>query len=240
MKESFSKGALELLNSNDKKKYYVYRLVDPRTLHTFYVGKGCGNRVFDHAKAAAQLISKDEDMVSLKYQLISEIIASGKDVVCFIHRWGLSQSTAFEVEAALIDCYPGLTNIQSGHGDERGLISVDDFERMCNLQEYQEPNEDYIIIKTSKGAIYANGSLYEATRRSWPADLNRAKRYKYVLSVINSIVMEVYTVDRWYKDGDRIAFEGKETKDSISSLKGMLIPSKYRKKGMARPFLYKR
>ena len=240
MKESFSKGALELLNSNDKKKYYVYRLVDPRTLHTFYVGKGCGNRVFDHAKAAKELISEDEDMVSLKYQLISEIIASGKEVVCFIHRWGLSQSTAFDVEAALIDCYPGLTNIQSGHGDERGLISVDDFERMSNLQEYQEPNEDYIIIKTSKGAIYANGSLYEATRRSWPADLNRAKRYKYGLSVINSIVMEVYKVDRWYKDGDRIAFEGKETKDSISSLKGMLIPFKYRKKGMARPFLYKR
>ena len=114
MKESFSKGALELLNSNDKKKFYVYRLVDPRTLHTFYVGKGCGNRVFDHAKAAKELISEDEDMVSLKYQLISEIIASGKE------------------------------------------------------------------------------------------------------------------------------FEGKETKDSISSLKGMLIPFKYRKKGMARPFLYKR
>ena len=179
-------------------------------------------------------------MVSLKYQLISEIIASGKEVVCFIHRWGLSQSTAFDVEAALIDCYPGLTNIQSGHGDERGLISVDDLERMSNLQEYQEPDEDYIIIKTSKGAIYANGSLYEATRRSWAADLNRAKRYKYVVSVINSIVMEVYRVDRWYTDGDRIAFEGKETKDPISSLKGMLIPFKYRKKGMARPFLYKR
>ena len=28
--------------------YYVYRLVDPRDNKTFYVGKGCGNRVFNH------------------------------------------------------------------------------------------------------------------------------------------------------------------------------------------------
>jgi hypothetical protein len=240
MNDFFSKGALEKLNSNGNNKYYVYRLVDPRTYHTFYVGKGCDNRVFMHAKAAKELISNEENADSLKLQLISEILATGKEVVCFIHRWGLSQKAAYEVEAALIDCYPGLTNIQSGHDNERGMISVEDFEKISNLQEYQEPTEDYIIIKTSKGAIEANGSLYEATRRSWVADINKAKKYKYVLSVINGIVKEVYEADSWYNDGDRIAFNGKETTDAISSLKGLLIPAKYRKKGMARPFLYKK
>ena len=240
MIDSFSKGALDKLNSNGINKYYVYRLVDPRTFHTFYVGKGCDNRVFMHAKAATALVSEDEDAESLKLKLISEILASGKEVICFIHRWGLSQKTAFEVEAALIDCYPGLSNIQSGHDNERGMISVEDFEKTSNLHEYQEPSEDYIIIKTSKGAIEANGSLYEATRRSWKADINKAKKYKYVLSVINGIVKEVYEVDNWYKDGERIAFKGKETKDAISSLKGTIIPEKYRRKGMARPFLYKK
>lgn len=239
MIESFSKGAIDKLSSNGKNKYYVYRLVDPRTFHTFYVGKGCDNRVFMHAKAAKELVSNEEDADSLKLQLISEILAAGKEVVCFIHRWGLSKTTAFEVEAALIDCYPGLTNIQSGHDNERGMVSVEDFEKMSNLHEYQEPEDDYIIIKTSKGAIEANGSLYEATRRSWAADLNRAKKYKYVLSVINSIVKEVYVVKKWYDDGGRIAFEGIPTNDNISSIKGTLIPAKYRKKGMARPFLYK-
>jgi hypothetical protein len=193
-----------------------------------------------HAKAAKELISNEENADSLKLQLISEILATGKEVVCFIHRWGLSQKAAYEVEAALIDCYPGLTNIQSGHDNERGMISVEDFEKISNLQEYQEPTEDYIIIKTSKGAIEANGSLYEATRRSWVADINKAKKYKYVLSVINGIVKEVYEADSWYNDGDRIAFNGKETTDAISSLKGLLIPAKYSKKGMARPFLYKK
>ena len=239
MIDSFSIGALERLNSNRDNKYYVYRLVDPRTFHTFYVGKGCDNRVFMHAKAAKELISNEEDAKTLKLQLISEILAAGKEVICFIHRWGLSKTTAYEVEAALIDCYSGLTNIQSGHYSERGMISVEDFEKMSNLHEYQEPEEDYIIIKTSKGAIEANGSLYEATRRSWVADLNRAKEYKYVLSVINSVVKEVYIVKNWYPDGERIAFEGAPTNDIISSVKGKLIPAKYRKKGIARPFLYK-
>jgi hypothetical protein len=31
--------------------FYVYRLIDPRNGETFYVGKGRGNRVFDHARA---------------------------------------------------------------------------------------------------------------------------------------------------------------------------------------------
>ena len=240
MTDSFSKGALDKLNSNGNNMYYVYRLIDPRTFQTFYVGKGCGNRIFDHAKAAKALISKDEDADSLKLKLISEILASGKEVICIIHRWGLSQKTAFEVEAALIDCYPGLTNIQNGHDNERGMVTVKDFEKLSNLNEYQEPEEDYIIIKTSKGAIEANGSLYEATRRSWKADINKAMKYKYVLSVIHGIVKEIYAVDKWYPDGDRIAFVGRETNDKISSLKETLIPAMYRKKGMARPFLYKK
>ncbi len=31
-------------------KHYVYRLIDPRNGETFYVGKGQGNRVFQHIK----------------------------------------------------------------------------------------------------------------------------------------------------------------------------------------------
>ena len=120
------------------------------------------------------------------------------------------------------------------------MVSVKDFEKLSSLYEYQEPEEDYIIIKTSKGAIEANGSLYEATRRSWKADIDKANKYKYVLAVINGIVKEIYAVDKWYPDGDRIAFVGRETNDKISSLKETLIPAMYRKKGMARPFLYKK
>jgi hypothetical protein len=34
----------------EKLGFYAYRLIDPRTGETFYVGKGKGNRVFQHAR----------------------------------------------------------------------------------------------------------------------------------------------------------------------------------------------
>lgn len=230
-----------VLNSSsyDNKKYYVYRLVDPRTLQTFYVGKGCGDRVLQHIKDATTLINKDEDSTSLKIQQIAEILSTGKQVIPIIHRRGMTERQAFEVEAALIDCYPGLTNIQSGHNSERGVISLEDLCSLFSITEYSEPKEKYIIIKTTTNAIASNGGLYEATRRAWRGNLEKAKKYKYVLSVVNGIVREVYEANWYQYNPDRIAFDGEVSHDPISSLKGKLIPKKYRKKGNANPFLYK-
>lgn len=238
---------MDEFNFSSNRKFYVYRLVDPRTLQTFYVGKGCGNRAFQHVKNVQSLINNnnDDDVVSLKSQQIADILAAGKNVIIIFHRRGLTEREAFEVEGALIDCYPGLTNRQDGHGSaQRGLISADDLTALQNAVDYTEPDDDYIIIKTTPAAVQNNGSLYEATRRAWRADLKKAKRYKYVVAVINGIVREVYEVDHWYvfnpSVNNRIAFDGKETKDSISSLKGKRIPSYYRQKGQANPFMYKK
>ena len=115
-----------------KRNYYVYRLIDPRTYQTFYVGKGKGDRVFQHVKDAKSLISKDEDELSLKISLILDIIASGKQVIIVIHRRGLTNKEALEVEAALIDCYPGLTNVQRGHGYDRGAITIEDLKNLLS------------------------------------------------------------------------------------------------------------
>src|SRR4051794_29891847 len=87
---------------------YVYRLIDPRNGETFYVGKGRGNRVFAHIRAE-ESISGDE--LDNKLARIREIRLSGLEVGHVIHRHGMDDATAFEVEAALMDAYPGLTNI---------------------------------------------------------------------------------------------------------------------------------
>ena len=64
MKESFSKGALDKLNSNGNNKYYVYRLIDPRSFQTFYVGKGWVIESLIIPKAAMTLISvKGKDLL---------------------------------------------------------------------------------------------------------------------------------------------------------------------------------
>ena len=41
----------------DQLQYYVYRLIDPRTGQTFYVGKGKGNRVFAHVNDALKILT---------------------------------------------------------------------------------------------------------------------------------------------------------------------------------------
>ena len=105
--------------------YYVYRLIDPRDGQTFYVGKGKGNRVFNHVYDALNgHYEENEDATSAKIKQIREIRNSGLEVIHIIQRWGIKdEKTAFEVESAIIDCFPGLTNIQSGHHDDFGVIN---------------------------------------------------------------------------------------------------------------------
>ena len=224
---------------------YVYRLIDPRDFQTFYVGRGVGNRVFHHAKDELNHFEDDEDELTTKLQQIREIRLSGKEIICVIHRYGLTKEQAMEVESALIDCYPGLTNLISGYGSDRGVITAEDLQTTFERPIYEEPNDiDYVIIKTTNNVVQmSQGNLYEATRRAWRADLERAKKIKVVLSVIGGIVREVYEVDEWYQstEPNRIEFYGKPAIDEIANIfKGKMIPEYYRKKGMSSPFLYKK
>ena len=82
-------------------QYYVYRLIDPRDGQAFYVGKGKGNRVFDHASQQMEISNApdvDEDETSLKLRTIGEIRAAGLEVLHIVHRHGMDDKTSFEVE----------------------------------------------------------------------------------------------------------------------------------------------
>ena len=71
------------------------------------------------------------------------------------------------------------------------------------------------------------------------------RQYKYVLSVINGIVKEVYEVEKaeWHSSAiekDRIEFDnnGRIANDHIwRDLIGKKIPSDYRRKGMSNPVI---
>ena len=95
-----------------KIQHYVYRLIDPRNGETFYVGRGQNNRVFDHARGELT-----DESGSQKMSRIREIKLSGLKVSHVIHRHGMDKPTAKDVEAALIEAYPGLTNIMGGDGN---------------------------------------------------------------------------------------------------------------------------
>jgi hypothetical protein len=105
---------------------------------------------------------------------------------------------------------------------------------------YAEPNFDYVIIKTKHDMVLRKGSLYEATRSKWHAG-DKIAQYSFVLSVIDTVVQQVYVAERWQKSGDRWEFFGREaTGEAYQCLIGKRIPEKYRKKGMASPVVYKK
>ena len=84
----------------------MYRLTDPRNGETFYVGKGRGNRIFDHARGEVSTTGSPEtddaeDATDLKLQRIKEIKAAGLAVGQIVHRHGIEQeAVAYEIEAA--------------------------------------------------------------------------------------------------------------------------------------------
>ena len=109
---------------SEQLKAYVYLLIDPRDGEVFYVGKGNGSRVFAHALDALG----DEESASDKLDRIREIHAAGQKVEHQLLRFGLTDRTAFEVEAAAIQLLgmDELTNKVEGHHVwRRGRMTTD-------------------------------------------------------------------------------------------------------------------
>ncbi|GHS93480.1 hypothetical protein AGMMS50276_04100 [Synergistales bacterium] len=258
----FSSGVSQNIGS------YVYRLIDPRDGSTFYVGKGKGDRVFAHVKDAFRpgdglIDEENEDDVSLKLATIRAIIAAGLDVIHIIHRHGMDNDTAFEVEAALIDVYQGLANEIGGHGSaDRGPMNV---QQIDNLYKAKEINPDFdgyhcVIVKIRQATINNNdGNVYQAARRAWRIVRSKWDKLEpelkdghdhYVLAVVNGIVRAVYKNPTWSvysldPKGNPYRYEFTDTapvitgKDQPANVQWLdnRIPSDFTRQGLADPFL---
>jgi hypothetical protein len=165
-------------------------------------------------------------------------------VIHVIHRFGMTENEALEVEAALIDVYAGLTNIQSGINPKRGMMAAETWRSLQEMEVYAEPETEYILIKVRSAVLAQNcNNLYETTRKAWRADLNKAQNYRYVLAAVDGIVKGVFTELTWNDsiETNRIEFTGKECLETwVKEVIGKKIPEQYRKKGAANPFMYKK
>ena len=201
--------------------YYVYALVDPSNGKIFYIGKGKGNRVFDHANGALESDAKSE-----KIETIKAIQKAGKEVEHVIVRHGIDEKTAYEVESALIDLltYPKfnletfLANDVAGHHQwERGIKTVDEIEQTY-AAEPLVINPDDRILGVNLNRSYRKGKdIYEITRGWWKLSANRIKNVNVVLGICNGIVRGVYCPERWEQASDRPdrwGFIGEEIKGS--------------------------
>lgn len=185
----------------DTLKYYVYCLVDPRDKCIFYIGKGLGNRVFDHAKDA---ISCDDK--TLKLDKIREILSIGLNVEHYIIRHGLdSEREAYNIESTIIDLLTYskfntstfLTNIVAGHHQwNEGIKTTNEIIQLYRCQKLVlRPGHTLLMVnlnqtynqKNSKGE-YVRPNLYESTRKYWHLNKKIADNVDYVLGVYKGIV----------------------------------------------------
>ena len=176
---------------------YVYRLVDPRSGETFYVGKGTGNRVCDHVNGSLAANQNDddvEDSVSLKIQQIQDIHNAGLSVIHIIHRHGMDDECCLEVEAALIDAYPGLTNIQTGNGSsDRGSRHINEIVSQYTKAEANFGKYKVILININRtGTSPSSFSIYDQVRHAWKVNVARAIKADFICATEKGLILEVY------------------------------------------------
>ena len=221
----------------EKIGYYVYVLKDPRNSEIFYIGKGKGNRVFQHVSCALET-EDDSD----KLNLIREILNEGKNVEYYILRHGLAtEKDALEIESACIDLIglDNLTNEIKGHNSwESGMKTANEI-----VQHYDAKaitiTEPTIIININKlyKRFMKDNELYNTTRSSWKLG-SKKNEAKYVIAAYRGLVREVYKINSWNQVGDRWEFAGevaeKESRDKYlnQSLEN------YTKKGSQNPIKY--
>ena len=199
--------------------HYVYVLRDPRNNQIFYVGKGVGNRVLDHANG----VMGKEDPQSTKEMQISEIHAAGLEVDAWIIQSGLrSDEHAFATESAV---YGTLKLVSSTLNSEklslRNIVVPPGFSNsgLIQLNEaiaiFGEPADstliphDSVFIKpttTWRRGMSAE-ELWESTHGWWLLGEERIQNVRHVFSIPNFVIRGVWLVPengwRKQKKGDR-------------------------------------
>jgi uncharacterized protein len=226
-------------------KHYVYRLIDPRNGETFYVGRGVGNRVFAHIQAEKQ---SEEVESSQKLQRIRAIRNQGFEVAHIIHRHGLSETEAIEVEAAVIDAYPGLSNISAGYASStRGSAHAS---QIIERYAAEEVKFNHRVVLINVNHTVSESSVYDAVRFAWKLNPKKASLAEYVLAVEQGVIIDVFVAEKWLPADpnhfpgrelihDRFGFVGRQAPEDIrKQYVRRRTPDEMRKKGAANPIRY--
>lgn len=142
----------------------------------------------------------DDDAISLKLSRIRAIMGAGLEVIHVIHRHDIPDAAVLEVEAALIDAFPGISNAQGGYGSgSRGPLSVVELIDKYALPTIdQEPIDKLVLININKLEDPTNReAVHEQTRLAWRINMSRAGAADYVLSVVRGVVVGVFVADKW-------------------------------------------
>ena len=159
-----------------QKRYYVYKLIDPRNNQPFYIGKGKDNRASIHLYEAHK--PRKEWYNENKNQTILDIENEGKSIIIKKVKENLLEQEAYDLEISLIKKYGKLingtgilTNISDGGfgGNSEGLavwcFSMEgDF-----IAEYKSVPEAEIASGVHRNTIHNNlyGNTTTAGNYRW-------------------------------------------------------------------------
>jgi uncharacterized protein len=185
---------------------YVYLYYDPRALdEPFYIGKGGG--VFGNDRIFAHLVeAEDETKTSEKVKKIREIWQAGHDVSLVVHRHGMSESEAENVEASLIEIFPETLNEVEGKGTSvRGARLIEELisEKTRRKAEICFPaviiniRKEWLRVRESQNASVDQQKLYLATRTAWAVKPKNHPNVEYAISAAFGLIRQVYKINRW-------------------------------------------
>lgn len=180
----------------ERLKFYVYLYIDPRNDTVFYVGKGRGNRIFDHLNDTSE---------SEKRRVIRELYAAGLKPKLEVLVHGLeNEMDALRIEAAVIDLLGrhNLTNQVRGWGSQIvGRASLEELNALYGAAPVQI-DDPVLLIRINQLYRYGMSALelYEATRGIWLLG-ERRESARYALAIFRGVVREVYQIDTWHRAG---------------------------------------
>lgn len=183
--------------------WYVYALRNPVTGKVFYIGKGMGNRAYQHAKHAR---GASDGIANPKIQEIKAIHRVGREVIVEIVRYEIpDEKTAFLVEAVVIDALTlglpaELSNPIAGHGQRWSSL-----EQLRYLEapriEIPPEHRPAVLIRPRKkyahdgvGYSMSTDDLWAITRGGWKI---RRRDYRYAFCVHDGIIRGVWRVTGW-------------------------------------------
>ncbi len=170
--------------------FYVYTLTDPETKQVRYVGKGCGNRCFQHSKSSSN---------GKKAKWLNDLKRKGLKPIQHILIHGLeTEEAALSVESAAIDLI-GLDNeIRGWKSTTAGKLEIPKLIAKYQRRQIQITHSA-ILIRISKRFRYDMSpvELYDATRGIWRIGLER-EQAQYAMAVFDGIIQEVYRIQAWF------------------------------------------
>lgn len=192
-----------------KLENYVYALADSRDTRPlkdriFYVGKGSGNRCFNHAKVEKGLGEEPLYEGRHKLSIIRSIRANGGNVDVLIIKHGLSEKDALALEAVLIPLI-GLSNEKAGHDSQLlwlNQVQVNElYDNPIQRRDTELFQRNVLFVNLSqqkRDTIVAGGVevLSKVTLGAWTINSAMSQRIDFIVGVKDGLVVSIFELEK--------------------------------------------